>query len=72
MNTMDNAKVIEALEKYVVFNYFERLIDAQMHKIVLFPIFPYTAAANMSDPHYYIMIDDLSKLISLNCGRYDN
>ena len=69
---MDNAKVIAALEKFVVFNYFDRLLGCQIHKVVLFPIFPYTAAANLSDPQYFIMVDDLSKLTALNCGRSDN
>ncbi|MGB9613232.1 MAG: hypothetical protein ACPL4K_03535 [Candidatus Margulisiibacteriota bacterium] len=72
MNTMDHAQVMEALEKYVVFNYFEKLVNAQVHKIVLFPIFPHTAAANLSDPHYYIIIDDLSEITKLNCGKYEN
>lgn len=72
MNTMDNAKVIEALEKFAIFNYFEQLINAKMHKVELFSIFPLTAAANLSDPHPYVLVDDLSKLIALNGGRYDN
>jgi hypothetical protein len=70
MNTMDNAKVIEALEKVTVFNYCEKLLEAAMHKITLFSILPYSAAANLSDPHPIVMIDDLSKLTALggaNC-----
>ena len=53
MNPMDNTKVIEALEKVTVFTYCEKLLEAAMQKLVLFSVFPYTAAANMSDPHYH-------------------
>lgn len=69
---MDNAKVIETLEKYTLFNYFEKLLGAKMHKVVLFSVFPYTAAANLSDPRHFIVIDDIAKLTSLNSGRTDN
>jgi hypothetical protein len=72
MNTMDNAQVMEALEKYTIYNYFEKLVDAKMHKVVLFPVFPFTAAANFSDPRHIMLIDDLSRLTSLNTGRIEN
>jgi hypothetical protein len=72
MNTMDHAQVIETLEKYVIFNYFSGLLNAAMHKVVLFSIFPYTAAPNLSDPHYYFVLEDLSKLTQLNCGKFEN
>ncbi len=72
MNTMDNAQVMEALEKYTIYNYFEKLVDAKMHKVVLFPVFPITAAANLSEPHYIMLLDDISRLTSLNCGRVEN
>jgi len=69
---MDNAKVIETLEKYTLYNYFEKLLNAAMHKVVLFSIFPHTAAANLSDPHAYIIVDDVSKLAALNSGKVNN
>lgn len=72
MNTMDNAKVIEALEKYALCNYFEKLISAKMFKIVLFSIFPHTAAANLSDPHEFVLIEDIGRFASLNRGRFYN
>lgn len=72
MNTMDNAKVIETLEKQTMFNYFEKLVDASMHRVVLFSVFPYTAAPNFSDPHALVIVDDLSRFTALNTGRYDN
>lgn len=65
MNPMDNTKVIEALEKVTVFTYCEKLLEAAMHKLILFSVFPYTAAANLSDAHPIVMIDDLSKLTAL-------
>ena len=72
MNTMDNAKAIEAMEKITLQKYLEKLITSQMHKITLFPSFPQTGAPNLSDPVYYIMIDDLSKMVSLNSGAFIN
>ena len=68
MNSQENAKVMEKLEQTAVFKYFERLMETTMHRQVLFSIFPYTAAANLSDPHPLVMIDDLSKLVNLNSG----
>jgi hypothetical protein len=72
MNTMDNVKVIEALEKFAIFNYFEQLLNAKMHRIDLFPVFPLTAAANLSEPHPLVLVDDLTRFLSLNGGRFDN
>lgn len=72
MNTMDNARVIEAIEKFTIFSYFEKLLNAKMHKVVLFSVFPYTAAPNLSDPHSLILIDDPEKIAALNSGRFDN
>jgi len=72
MNTQDNAKVIEVLEKQTLHNYFEKLINARMKKLVLFSIFPYSAAVNLSDPHYFVMLEDVSKLATLNSGQFCN
>ncbi len=72
MNTQDNAKVMEALEKQTMHNYFEKIINAKMHKVVLFSIFPHTAAANLSDPRYFVLIDELAKIASLNAGSFNN
>ena len=72
MNTMDNAKVIEAIEKFTIFNYFEKLLEVKMRRITLFSIFPYTAAANLSDPRHFMIIENLDNLTTLNCGRCDN
>ena len=72
MKPLDNAKVMETLEKQTLYNYLERLINTKMRKITLFPIFPYTAAANISDPHNYVIIEDLSSLVKLNSGNFCN
>lgn len=72
MNPQDNAKVIETLEKQTLSNYLERLINTKMRKITLFSIFPYTAAANLSDPHNFVIIDDISCLAGLNSGNFKN
>ncbi len=72
MNVQDNAKVMEVLEKQTMYNYFEKLINAKINKVVLFSVFPYTAAANLSDPHYFVMVEDLIKIATLNSGRILN
>lgn len=72
MNSMDNAKVIETLEKHTAFNYFEKLLEARMHRVVLFSAFPYTGAANLSDAHHFVIVDDISKLTRLNTGKVEN
>jgi hypothetical protein len=72
MNTMDNAKVIEAVGKYAVQKYLQKLMISEMHKLTLFSIFPQSGAPNLSDPHHLILIKDLSKMIDLNSGSYHN
>ncbi len=69
---MDNAKAIEAMEKITLHKYLEKLINSQMHKITLFRSFPQTGAPNLSDPVYFMMIDDISKMVSLNSGANKN
>ncbi|OGB89847.1 hypothetical protein A2625_05295 [candidate division WOR-1 bacterium RIFCSPHIGHO2_01_FULL_53_15] len=72
MNTRDNAKVIETIERCTLFNYFEKLVDAPTRKVTLFGLFPYTAAANLADPRRFFMLDDIARLTSLNCGNPNN
>jgi hypothetical protein len=48
------------------------LINSEMHKITLFSIFSQTGAPNLSDPVYFVLIDDISKLVSLNSGAFLN
>jgi hypothetical protein len=72
MNTRDTAKVREKLEQTALFTYCAKLVNSTLRRIVLFPIFPYTAAANLSDPRPLVMIDDLSNLTNLNGGEFLN
>lgn len=72
MKSMDNAKVIKKIEKISFQKYLEKLIDAKMHKITLFASFPYTGAANLSDPQNFVMIDELKKIVGLNGGCFLN
>ncbi|HVN67615.1 MAG TPA: hypothetical protein VMT55_04515 [Candidatus Sulfotelmatobacter sp.] len=69
---MDNAKVIETLEKCTLQNYFVRLLNAKMHRLELFTVFPLTAAANLSDPRNLIIIDDPACFLNLNGGQVRN
>lgn len=72
MNTMDNAKAIEAMEKITLHKYLEKLINSQMHKITLFRSFPQTGAPNLSEPVYFMIINDISMLVGLNSGACKN
>jgi hypothetical protein len=69
---MDNIKVMEVMEKFTLQKYLEKLIDAPMHKITLFTAFPYTGAANLSDPASLVIIDDVARIVSLNGGAVNN
>jgi len=72
MNIQNNAKIIETIERNALFSYFEKLVDAKTTKVTLFPVFPYTAAANLSDKKIFFLLDDLSRLTSLNSGHAKN
>jgi len=72
MDIQNNAKVIEAIERSALFNYFEKLVDAKTAKITLFSIFPHTAAANLSDPRAFFMIENIACLSALGSGDTKN
>ncbi|MBN3033210.1 MAG: hypothetical protein JW873_03865 [Candidatus Saganbacteria bacterium] len=72
MNIQNNAKVIETAERSALFTYFEKLIEAKTVKLTLFPVFPYTAAANLSEPRSFFLIQNLDCLAALNGGRPRN
>jgi hypothetical protein len=72
MNTQDNAKVMEAIERCTLFNYFEKLTDAPTKKVVLFSVFPFTAAANLSDPRNFFLLEDIGRLTTINSGSPQN
>jgi len=72
MKSMDNKKVIEALEKYAIHKYLENLIHAETRKVTLFRVFAHTAAPNLSDPRHFVLVDDLSKIVGLNSGSFNN
>jgi len=59
---MENAKVLELLNQSVIAEYLQRLIAAKMKKLTLFPIFPITAAPNISEPRHLAMIENLECL----------
>jgi hypothetical protein len=72
MDIQNNAKVIETIERSALFNYFEKLVDAKTTKVTLFSIFPYTAAANLSDPHAFFLFENYACLSSLGSGNARN
>jgi len=46
--------------------YLQKLITVKMKKLVLFPVFPYTAAPNWSDPRYFAAIENPAVLVSFS------
>ena len=72
MNIQNNAKVIETIERSALFSYFEKLVDAKTNKVTLFGIFPYSAAANLSDPHAFFLFEDYTCLSALGSGNSRN
>jgi len=69
---MDQAKVLEAINKFVLGKYIENMITSETSLLTLFTVFPYTGAANISDPVKLIMIEDLKSVISFNGANYNN
>jgi hypothetical protein len=72
MNIQNNAKVIEAIERSALFNYFEKLVDAKTAKVTLCPIFPYTAAANLSDARAFFLFENYDCLSGLFGSHFKN
>ena len=63
---MDQTKVLEYLSQHVMLQYLQKLSGTKFSKLVLFPAFPITSAANLSDPHYLARLDDLNSLTKLS------
>ena len=61
---MDQAKVIKMLNQTQMTEYIQRLMNAKFSKLVLFPVFPITAAANISEPRYFAMLGDLGNFLN--------
>lgn len=59
---MDQTKVLEYLTQHVMLEYLKRLSGTKFSKLVLFPVFPITSAANLSDPHYLALLEDCGSL----------
>lgn len=72
MNTMDTTKLIKTIEQLSLQGYLEKLVHAPLRKVTLFSRFPYTEAPNVSDPHNFVLVDDLAKIAGLNGGECNN
>ncbi len=60
---MDQAKVIEFLNQTLMTDYISRLLNVKMSKLVLYSVFPITAAANLSDARTFVLMNDPSKFV---------
>lgn len=72
MNTKDTKQLIKTVEQMSLQNYLERLIHAKLSKVTLYSRFPLTSSPNLSDPHSFIMIEDIAKIAGLNGGKFNN
>jgi hypothetical protein len=72
MKSMDNTKVIKAMEKQSLQKYLEKIIETKMKKVTLFPIFSQTGAPNLFEPASIIILEDLTKLTELNIAASKN
>lgn len=69
---MDQAQVLEAINKFVLSKYIENMITAKTCLLTLYTVFPYSGAANISDPVKFIMIEDQKSVISFIGANYNN
>ena len=72
MNTMDNAKLLDVMEKFAFQKYLEKLLHADTTRLTLFPVFSQTGAPNLSSAAHIIRLNDLEKLTTLNGGITHN
>lgn len=62
---MDQAKVIELLNQTILTDYLQKLLNVKLKKFIACPIFPITAAPNVSEPKVFLLIEDYKSFISL-------
>lgn len=63
---MENkAKAIEYITQHLTADYFKKLVDVKIEKLVLFPSFPFTGAPNVSAPQYFALILNIEILSDL-------
>jgi hypothetical protein len=60
---MDQAKVIEFLNQTLLTEYISKLLNVKISKLTLNPVFPITAAPNLSEPKTFMMMKDPEKFI---------
>ena len=58
-------QVLETIQKFGLLNYLQCLIQTNLKKIELYPVFPYTAAPNWSDKKEIIMIINVFPLVNV-------
>ena len=57
---------IKEIQEFTVKQYLKKLLSLKIKTVTLFSVFPYTAAANISDGHTFALIEDPSKIAALN------
>jgi len=62
---MEKAKVFDILNKFVICKYIEKLIKTNKKVLRLCTVFPCTSTPNLSNPHAFIMIEDLSSFVEI-------
>ncbi|MBU0687480.1 MAG: hypothetical protein KKB81_06525 [Candidatus Margulisbacteria bacterium] len=65
MDRNQSVQTSKAIKQFAVANYVRHLIVAKIKKITLFTTFPYTGAANISDPKEILMVKEIPSLMDL-------
>ncbi len=62
---MDNAKLIEQINRVVIDQYVRRLLVLKVNRLQLFAPFPITGAADLSESRSLLMFEDLLEIARL-------
>lgn len=66
MLNMDQNKLVEVINQFIVNKYMNNLSSVKSRMMKLYSIMPYTGAPNISDAQSIAIIEDLEKFVSLN------
>lgn len=69
---MDKSKVLQAINKFVMSKYIEKMLTVKTSLLKLYTVFPYTGAANWSNPVSFIMIENLKSIVSFVGANFHN
>lgn len=72
MQNLNNKEVLEKINKFTIAEYIKSLNDIKTVNLKLFQVFPYTGAANVSEPVNLTMFTNLEKLMNVKYSLCHN